>query len=295
MSSYTGRRGQPVNVSQLLQDLNRIPDPVPQPEENPASLDDELAMFTNTNFIDWDAPNSSTSANASSQQQQQQHQHHHQHQQSPASMDMETPSSTTSPTEPVSSESMSGGDLSGFDFNLPGDFNGFDFHPYSTPNVSAFSDNLGNLQPIQPSPTFPSNGAQQSYGPQMHQTGEKRKSDAVPPQRRQLSFEEQSRLAAEEDKRRRNTAASARFRVKKKAREQALEKREKELSDKVGTLEGRIQSLETENKWLRELVMEKTGGNESILSALLDKRSDKTAATAKETESSSKAKADEAA
>ncbi|KAI1506132.1 hypothetical protein F5X99DRAFT_125143 [Biscogniauxia marginata] len=281
MSSYSGRRGQPVNVSQLLQDLNRIPDPVPQPEENPASLDDELAMFTNTNFIDWDAPNG---GNSNNQQQQQQ--------QRPSSVDMESSSSTTSPTEPVASESMGGNELSGFDFNLPGDFNGFDFHPYSTPNVSAFSDNLGNLQPIQPSPTFPSNGTQQSYGPQMHQSGEKRKSDAAPPQRRQLSFEEQSRLAAEEDKRRRNTAASARFRVKKKAREQALEKREKELSDKVGTLEGRIQSLETENKWLRELVMEKTGGNESILSALLDKR-DKT--TAKESESSSKSKADDTA
>jgi uncharacterized protein involved in exopolysaccharide biosynthesis len=104
----------------------------------------------------------------------------------------------------------------------------------------------------------------------MH-SGDKLSADA-PPRRRQLSFEEQSRFAAEEDKRRRNTAASARFRVKKKAREQALEKREKELSDKVSALESRISSLETENKWLRELVMEKNGGNDSIVSALLDKQ-----------------------
>ena len=40
-----------------------------------------------------------------------------------------------------------------------------------------------------------------------------------------IDLEEQSRSMAEDDKRRRNTAASARFRVKKKQREQALEKR----------------------------------------------------------------------
>ncbi|KAI1481412.1 hypothetical protein F4774DRAFT_375244 [Daldinia eschscholtzii] len=272
--SYSSRRGQAVNVSQLLQDLNRVPEPPAVPEENLRNLDDELAMFTNTNFIDWDA-------NESHQQQQQQ-------QSSSVSVDTH---STTSPTE----EGSMGGDLAGFDFNLPGDFNGFDFHPYSTPNVSAFSDNLGNLQPIQPSPTFPPNGSPQSaYGPSMPQTGDKRKSadPAVPP-RRQLSFEEQSRLAAEEDKRRRNTAASARFRIKKKAREQALEKREKELSEKVGTLEGRIQTLETENKWLRELVMEKTGGNETLISTLLEKHNEKKPA-GKESESNAKTEAEKA-
>ncbi|RWA06767.1 hypothetical protein EKO27_g8342 [Xylaria grammica] len=151
-----------------------------------------------------------------------------------------------------------------------GDFNGFDFHNYPTPNVSSFSDNLGTLAPIQPSPTYPPNGGQGPYGSSVH-SGDKIATDAAP-RRRQLSFEEQSRLAAEEDKRRRNTAASARFRVKKKAREQALEKREKELSDKVGALESRISSLETENKWLRELVMEKNGGSDSVVSALLDKQ-----------------------
>ncbi|CAJ2510819.1 Uu.00g064440.m01.CDS01 [Anthostomella pinea] len=280
MAGYS-RRGQPVNVSQLLQDLNRVPEPAPQPEEHLRSLDDELAMFTNTNFIDWDAGHNRSNGPQ---------------QPPPVAVEAETPSSTTtSPTEAVSSESMAGAEIPGFDFNLGGDFNGFDFHPYSTPNVSAFSDNL-NLQPIQPSPTFPPNGAQQNaFGPQLHASGEKGKPDAAPvPSRRQLSFEEQSRFAAEEDKRRRNTAASARFRVKKKAREQALEKREKDLADKVSSLEGRIQSLETENKWLRELVMEKTGGSESIVKALLDKRSTgKPSSTSKDSsEGKSKEKAD---
>ena len=156
-----------------------------------------------------------------------------------------------------------------------GDY-GFDFNPYTNPGgVQAFSDNIGSLPPIQPSPAFPRNASQQrpaAYGaapPQPNpQAGEKRKASEIPPAR-QMSFEEQSRLAAEEDKRRRNTAASARFRVKKKARERALEKSQKELSEKVVTLESRIQTLETENKWLRELVMEKNGGNEKIVAALL--------------------------
>ena len=82
----------------------------------------------------------------------------------------------------------------------------------------------------------------------------KRKQDASP-----LSIEEQTRLAAEEDKRRRNTAASARFRVKKKQREQALEKTVKEVSDKNATLQAKLDQLEMENKWLKNLVMEKNG------------------------------------
>lgn len=69
-----------------------------------------------------------------------------------------------------------------------------------------------------------------------------------------------ARLAAEEDKRRRNTAASARFRVKKKQREQALEQTAKELENKNLLLEQRIARLETENEWLRGLVVEKNGG-----------------------------------
>ena len=98
--------------------------------------------------------------------------------------------------------------------------------------------------------------------------GEKRKAEADSPARN-LSFEEISRLAAEEDKRKRNTAASARFRIKKKKREQALEQSAKEMSEKVTMLESRIQALETENKWLKSLVTEKHGGKDDILKKLL--------------------------
>jgi hypothetical protein len=93
------------------------------------------------------------------------------------------------------------------------------------------------------------------------QVGEKRKAADSPTGE---NYEDASRVAAEEDKRRRNTAASARFRVKKKQREQALEKSAKEMSDKVAALEGRINQLETENKWLKNLVTEKNESKEDI-------------------------------
>ncbi|KAK3829225.1 MAG: hypothetical protein J3Q66DRAFT_270671, partial [Benniella sp.] len=58
-----------------------------------------------------------------------------------------------------------------------------------------------------------------------------------------------------EDKRRRNTAASARFRQKKRLREQILEKTAKEMTAKSELLEGRVRELEMEIKWLRGLVV----------------------------------------
>ncbi|KAE8410189.1 hypothetical protein BDV36DRAFT_140690 [Aspergillus pseudocaelatus] len=90
-------------------------------------------------------------------------------------------------------------------------------------------------------------------------------SSAVGPKRKNtqksaaMSVEEAARVAAEEDKRRRNTAASARFRVKKKMREQALEKTVKETTEKNTALEARVTALELENQWLKNLITEKNG------------------------------------
>lgn len=66
-------------------------------------------------------------------------------------------------------------------------------------------------------------------------------------------------LSATEDKRRRNTAASARFRLKKKEREAALERRAKELEDRVVELERECEGLRRENGWLKGLVVGVTG------------------------------------
>ena len=67
-------------------------------------------------------------------------------------------------------------------------------------------------------------------------------------------------LGPAEDKRRRNTAASARFRLKKKEREAALEKKAKELEVKVNELEKECEGLRRENGWLKGLVVGVTGG-----------------------------------
>ncbi|KAF1799154.1 hypothetical protein FB192DRAFT_1395217 [Mucor lusitanicus] len=71
------------------------------------------------------------------------------------------------------------------------------------------------------------------------------------------SNDEEHPDAIEEDKRKRNTAASARFRMKKKLREQALEQTAKEMTIKAEALEKRVIELEKEAKWLRALVVEK--------------------------------------
>jgi hypothetical protein len=72
----------------------------------------------------------------------------------------------------------------------------------------------------------------------------------------------------EDDKRRRNTAASARFRVKKKQREQAMEQKAKDLEEQMTTIRARIHELETENKWLKSLVLEKNESKPDVVSVL---------------------------
>ncbi|KAI4526881.1 hypothetical protein K525DRAFT_364771 [Schizophyllum commune Loenen D] len=66
-------------------------------------------------------------------------------------------------------------------------------------------------------------------------------------------------LSATEDKRKRNTAASARFRQKKKEREVALESKAKELEARVTELERECEGLRRENGWLKGLVVGVTG------------------------------------
>lgn len=63
--------------------------------------------------------------------------------------------------------------------------------------------------------------------------------------------------ASEFDKRRRNTAASARFRIKKKMKEKQMEDKIALLNHTIKEFENKIQQLEVENKILRTLIIEK--------------------------------------
>lgn len=239
MSTYNGRPGP--NVSQFLHELKTASTQDTSAEE---SFDD-FAMFTNTQFFDYDS-----GQNTDFQPQ-------------PAKIDIDT--SVSASPDDLTNPGPTLGELPALDFMQ--DFNFGDFSAYPTPTVPNFTDGLTAVPPVHQTTTnvFPQAAPQQqnTYIPPAPRSSDKRKGTDHNPNR-QVSFEEASRMAAEEDKRRRNTAASARFRIKKKQREQALEKSAKEMTEKVTVLEGRIQQLETENKWLKNLIMEKNEGNDDI-------------------------------
>lgn len=56
----------------------------------------------------------------------------------------------------------------------------------------------------------------------------------------------------------RNTAASARFRAKKKRQEQIQQQTARENQEALDKLRNRVAELETENRWLKNLVLDKS-------------------------------------
>jgi hypothetical protein len=168
------------------------------------------------------------------------------------------------------------------DFDLfTGDFQFTDFNNFGpTPLLDPSLQSLPQPQPTHyPLPlNFASPTSSISpVTPSFDQASKKRRLDSVAPVAHE-SLDESVRVAAEEDKRRRNTAASARFRVKNKQREQALETTAKEMQDRAARLEQKVQQLETENAWLKSLITEKSGGKHSTsdLKAMLSKHEETT-------------------
>ncbi|KAH7015335.1 hypothetical protein EDB80DRAFT_332447 [Ilyonectria destructans] len=256
MASYNGRRGP--NVSQYLRDLNAI-NRQESGQEEPFNMEEDLALFTNTQFFDFETgQNTDYQAHA-------------------AKVEGEAAPASASPTEEMTPAPSAMGDLSSLDF-IQGDFNFPDFaNAYPSTPLNAFPDSAQNFQSMQANPSSAYPQVPQTQHHQAHyapstatQPAEKRKSESGASVSSgsgsgALNFEDASRHAAEEDKRRRNTAASARFRIKKKQREQALEKSAKEMTDKVSALESKVQQLEMENKWLKNLLVEKNEGNDEIV------------------------------
>ncbi|KAF5583586.1 regulatory cys-3 [Fusarium subglutinans] len=253
MSNFNGRRGP--NVSQYLRDLNAI-NRQETAHEEPFNMEEDLALFTNTQFFDFET-NQTTDYQAQ-----------------PLKVDIEAAQST-SPSDGMTPAPSVVGDInpSSFDF-IQGDFSFPDFtSTYPSTPLNGFADgaqNFPSMQPNAPAGYQPVQQQQQAshYNQQAtpQPSTEKHGSESGPGAGRgSLNFEEASRHAAEEDKRRRNTAASARFRIKKKQREQALEKSAKEMSEKVSVLESKVQQLEMENKWLKNLLVEKNEGNDEIV------------------------------
>lgn len=233
MAGYHGRRGP--DVSHLVSTLNTAPQPYDQgfqPADD-INLDQELELFTNTTFVDFDnlgqisetdlgygVDGAGISTSPSFRYQ-----------------DL-LPEGTTSPQD-------AGG------ANIPY------FQPYASPDpppptLSKHDKAVENSSSIDRPLILP------DLPPQLTSTKPQADADTTKSPA-ENSIEQQSRLAAEEDKRRRNTAASARFRVKKKQREQALEKTVRDVNDKNRGLEARIRHLEVENRWLKNLLTEKNG------------------------------------
>ena len=219
MSAYRGRTGP--NFSEYLNNLNTLNSPTEDDQfiEN-LDLNQDIAMFTNTDFTHFDIPPLPEDSNFN--------------------FDL-----GDNKAENVQYEDL----LSGADSRQ-----GFDIPPIgdSPTDTAPFFPNYNT--PIQPAPA-------QGFAPadsSAHGTpGSSARQNTESTLTQSLTAEENSRLAAEEDKRRRNTAASARFRVKKKQREQALEKDKKEIQDKNAKLEAKVSQLEMENKWLKDLITEK--------------------------------------
>lgn len=220
MSAYRGRTGP--NFSEYLNNLNSL-SPYEEDSVNVEGLDFEsdLAMFTNTDFTQLDIPPLPVETGFN------------------YSMDSDKPAETQY------QDLLGGADNPNFG-GVP-----ITTSPAGTPGYYNYN------APIQPAPVsaFPRDN-QADRAPRESQSGPSRRK-TEPAESRQETPEEQSRVAAEEDKRRRNTAASARFRVKKKQREQALERSVKEINDNNAKLQAKVEQLEMENKWLKDLITEK--------------------------------------
>ena len=234
MSGYHGRTGP--NFSQYINNLNAVSQPYDQdflPNDD-LNLEQDLALFTNADFTDFDslAPLSDAGLN----------------------FDLDTDNNKTS------NHDLKYEDLLASATSPPANAqtanNAFyqSYPPAVQPALpsSAYPQGANYASPVASSPLSAHSSSQQAVL--------KRKAESVTAASPQGSPpDQQSRLAAEEDKRRRNTAASARFRVKKKQREQALERTVKEVNDRNTALEAKINHLETENKWLKNLITEKNG------------------------------------
>ncbi|KAF1976073.1 regulatory protein cys-3 [Bimuria novae-zelandiae CBS 107.79] len=250
MSGYSGRRGP--NVSQYVANLNTIaPEEVQEPNPD-FDLFCDLDIYSeyDNNNVGFN-PSLDVSFNS-----------------------VETPAPTTEASHTLPAASARDAKMD-FPFNDDFQFGDFSAYPQPLSIVPPIQNPLSAPQSYSVGTAYASpTSAVSPVTPGFDAgAGKKRKADAAELSS-QPATDEQARNAAEEDKRRRNTAASARFRIKKKQREQALEASAREMKERVSVLETRIAQLETENTWLKGLITEKNGGkaSPSDIQARLSKR-----------------------
>jgi len=234
MSTFDGRRAP--NVSQYIATLNSLPSAhqlAPrQQQQEPFGLEDDLALFTNAQFFDFDMGENHV----------------------PVDYDPEQELRARRENAAAPKHGVKGLDFLNCDYQFP-EFP--EFH-------NILSDGAAGEVPILDRTPPPSITTSPPSGFAASSSSDTRKTSTIVDSNHAHSLEGASRIAAEEDKRRRNTAASARFRVKKKQREQALERTAKEMTDKCSRLEARVGQLEMENKWLKNLITEKNENKDDI-------------------------------
>ncbi|KAI9761132.1 MAG: hypothetical protein M4579_001179 [Chaenotheca gracillima] len=277
MAEFNGRRGP--NVSEYIANLNAIPSAhdvatqQQQQQQEGFNLDDALAVFTNTTFFDFDMGENVDPSHVGNY-----------------NMNAAEAARRQSGAAAAHGENYDNLDFLNGEYQFP-EASGFASttaaggnpsgaaHHHAQPSAHQTGSSTASVYPQhqhQPA-LYPLNTgaieatAEDTPGSTLSaaspQSGDKRAFDATnldSSAKSSVSLEDASRVAAEEDKRRRNTAASARFRVKKKQREQTLERTAKEMGDKASQLEARISQLETENKWLKNLITEKNGNKDDI-------------------------------
>ncbi|KAF9884811.1 hypothetical protein FE257_001227 [Aspergillus nanangensis] len=138
-------------------------------------------------------------------------------------------------------------------YSLPDQMISYSAHPIYPPISYGPPDDLGHVQgALTPS------DVSSSISPPNGVLGNTKYSTQIPGDHLASALgQEDGHRATEEDRRRRNTAASARFRMKKKQREQTLERTVRETTEKNASLEARVAQLEMENRWLKNLLTEK--------------------------------------
>jgi len=132
-------------------------------------------------------------------------------------------------------------------------------HPQSSdqaqhPQLNALPPTAMNsyAMPMSPSPASP------SVSPEYEQMTGKWRNPILPSDPNLSHPLDDASRASEEAKRLRNTAASARFRAKKKQREMELERMAQEKADRAAELESKVTQLEMENNFLKGLLTEKS-------------------------------------
>jgi hypothetical protein len=126
------------------------------------------------------------------------------------------------------------------------------YHPQFDPSQQRLED-LGAISPIQT-----------TYPPYTNPYPDSTASSAP-------SEEHPTIVEADEDKRKRNQAASARFRQKKKQREQQMLEQSREMQERTKKLEGEVDNLKRENTFLKKLLVEKVDNMSDEDRALLAK------------------------